>query len=355
MERQTKIIIGGVVLAVLGYAVYAQIQKDQKIGAPPSASDLPKIEATDDVDKVSITNGDKGEVVLEKKGDKWQLTKPVSAPANDANVKSLLGNFKDLKVSEVIAKNADEDLKKNYDLDDKKGVHVTAFKGADKKLDVTFGKTGGRGNMASLPGQPGVYAVAGYSSWMYTREPKDWRDKEIWKFDDGNATQLMIVQPDKGTFSFTKGEKWAGTFSERGKPEKPIANLDEQKVKDALSAFKGLMADDFGDGKSAADTGLDAPVATVTISLKDNAGRYVLKLGKTSSGESRWGQKDGDPVVYSVSSWQAGWATANVDRFQKPVDGGAAKDDHGGPPGLPPGMMMPPGMGMPPGMPPGHP
>ena len=128
MERQTKIIIGGVVLAVLGYAVYAQMQKDQKIGAPASASDLPKIEASDDVDKVSIANGDKGEVVLEKKGDKWQVTKPVTAPANDANVKSLLGNLKDLKVSELIAKNADEDLKKSYELDAAKGVHVTTFK-----------------------------------------------------------------------------------------------------------------------------------------------------------------------------------------------------------------------------------
>lgn len=354
MERQTKIIIGGVVLAVLGYAVYAQMQKDQKIGAPASASDLPKIEASDDVDKVSIANGDKGEVVLEKKGDKWQVTKPVTAPANDANVKSLLGNLKDLKVSELIAKNADEDLKKSYELDAAKGVHVTTFKGADKKLDVTFGKTGGRGNMATVPSAPGVYAVSGYSSWMYAREVKDWRDKEIWKFDDANATQMTIIQPDKGTFSFTKGDKWAATFAERGKAEKAIERLDEQKVKDAISAFKNLTADDFGDAKT--DAGLDAPVATVTISLKDNAGKYTLKLGKTSTGESRWGQKEGDSVVYSVASWQAGWATANVDRFQKPVDGGAAKPDDHDHGGMPPGMMgLPPGMGMPPGMPPGHP
>lgn len=353
MERQTQIVIGGVVLALLATGVYYQMQKDKKIGAPTSAADLPKLEASDDVDKVSIVNGEKGEVVLEKKGDKWQVTKPVTAPANESNIKSLLGNFKDLKVSELIAKNADEELKKGYELDNAKGVHVVAYKGADKKLDVTFGKTGGRGNMAALPAQPGIYAVTGYSGWMYTREAKDWRDKDIWKFDDANATQLTIVRDkaakDPVVFSFTKGDKWAGTVTEKGK-EKAIERLDEQKVKDAISAFKNLTADDFGDAKT--EAGLDAPVATVTISLKDNAGKYVLSLGKTSTGESRWGQKEGDPVVYSISSWQAGWATANVDRFQKPVDGGAPKPDDHDHGAMPPGMMgLPPGMGMPPGHP----
>ena len=56
-----------------------QQQKDDGEWAPPTttSADLPEIKAPDDIDKISITNGDKGEVVLEKKGDKWELTKPV--------------------------------------------------------------------------------------------------------------------------------------------------------------------------------------------------------------------------------------------------------------------------------------
>ena len=44
-----------------------------------------------------------------------------------------------------------------------------------------------------------------------------------------------------------------------------------------IKAFKALNAEDFGDGKGVAETGLDAPEATLSISLKDNAG--MIRLG----------------------------------------------------------------------------
>lgn len=317
MERQTKILIGGAVLLVLGFAVYKQSQKDSQMGAPIAKTELPEIKATDDVDKISVKNGDKPEIVLEKKGDKWAMVKPVPAAANQSNVTSVLTNLKDIKVAELIAKNADDDLRKQYELDAAKGVHLETFKGGEKKFEATFGKAGGRGNMVTLPGQPGIYAVSGYSGWMYTRDAKDWRDKEVLKFEDANVTGWTIKN-DKGDFSFTKGDKWAGTFK-----GKPIDRLDEQKVKDGVGAFKNLFAEDFGDGKPAGDTGLDAPVATVKFTLKDNAGTYELKVGKTSTGESRYAQKAGDETIYVVGSWPLGWITSGVDKYQQPSDAGA--------------------------------
>ena len=61
-----------------------------------------------------------------------------------------------------------------------------------------------------------------------------------------------------------------------------------------LRAYKALNADDFGDGKSLADTGLDKPEATVTISLKDGAGTYTLLVGKTATGRNRWAKRGDD-------------------------------------------------------------
>ena len=49
-------------------------QKDdatKRHAATTTSADLPEIKAPDDIDKISITNADKGEIVLEKKGDKW--------------------------------------------------------------------------------------------------------------------------------------------------------------------------------------------------------------------------------------------------------------------------------------------
>lgn len=351
MNGTQKIGLSAAILAVLGFAVYKQMKADQKIGVGPdsaTAVTMPELKGTDDLDKIEIQNADKTDVVLEKKGDAWRVTKPVDFPANQANVKQLLDNMKELKATELVEANASDEVKKSYDLDSAKAVHVQAWKGADKKVDDYFGKSGGRGQMVMSGSQPGVFAASGYSSYLYTREVKNWRDTDIFKFDDANATSMTIEKKD-GTLSFTKGDKWAGTFKGQ-----PIARFDDTKVPDALRVFKGLTADDFGDGKSPADTGLDAPESTVTIQLKDNAGKYVLHVGKTIS-TGRYAQKDGDSTIYVISSSAGDWATADVAKFQKLLDGGTTTPPPppgggmGGMMGMPPGMG---GMGMPPGHPP---
>jgi Domain of unknown function (DUF4340) len=345
-----RIVLGGVILALLGAAVFYRNKSDDAVGKVTTTSaDLPDVKAPEDVDKVVIVNADKGEVVLEKKADKWEVTKPVTFAANQANVKSLIDNMKELKISESISSNMTDDQKKLYELDGAKGVHVTAFKGADKKLDVTFGKSGGRGQMSSVEGKPGVYAVSGYSSYLYAREVKAWRDQEMLKFDDANANQVTVTNKS-GTYSFTKADKWAGTLN-----GKPIARFDDTKVGDLLRAVKGLNADDFGDGKASSDTGLDTPEGTVTVSLKDNAGKYTLKVGKVATGTNRYALKDGSNTVYVISTWPSEWALAEPSKFQRPADAGAPKDGGNAPKLDMPDMQgMPPGM-MPHGMPEGHP
>lgn len=346
MERTSQIGIGLVVLAALAGGVYFKAKQDQKIGTVQTTNaELPAIGATDDLDKISITNADKGEIVLEKKGDKWEVEKPVVAEAHQANVKSLVDNLKELKATDQISQAPSEDMKKDYSFDPAKAVHVVAYKGADKKVDVTFGKSGARGQMAMIGDKPGIYLVSGYSSYLYTRELKGFRNTEIFKFDDANANQLT-VENKNGVLSFTKGDKWAGTAK-----GKPIANLDEEKVKDAIRAFKALNADGFGDGKTPAETGLDNPEAKITISLKDNAGTYKLNVGKVSSGTERYAQKEGDATVYTITSYISDWALAEPSKFEKSKDAGAAKSGPT-PMEMPPGLDGMGGMG---GLPPGHP
>lgn len=324
MNSTQKIGAGLVVLAVLGYGAWASFKKDQQTGTATKDKkvEMPEIKGSDDLDKLVITNADKGEVVLEKKGEpgKWEVTKPVQSAANQGNVKSLLDNLKELKASEQIEANVTDDIKKTYQLDPAKAVHVVGYKGAEKKVDDTFGKSGGRGQVVMVEGKPGVYIASGYSSYLYTREVKNWRENEVLKFDDANATSLTIDK--KGAIlAFTKGDKdWSGTYKGQ-----PIADLEQDKVKDALRALKTLTADDFGDGKSAADTGLDAPESTVTVTLKGDGGadKLVLKVGKTSSGQSHYAQKEGDPTIYVISSYASDWATAEPTKFEKAKDAGA--------------------------------
>jgi hypothetical protein len=246
------------------------------------------------------------------------MTAPVAALANQASVKQLLDNVKELKATELVAATADDSIKKEYNLDDAHAVHFVAFKGADTKVDDVFGKSGGRGEMMMVTGKPQVIAASGFSSFLYARDPMDWRDKEIFKFDDTNAT-AMTIENAHGKFSFTKGDKWAGTFNGA-----PIPSFDDSKAADVVRAMKVLNAESFPQGKSPADTGLDKPQGTISVTLKDGAGTYTIKVGNVFNGMSHYATKDGgDGTVVTVGANTSKWALADVSLFEKGADAGA--------------------------------
>jgi hypothetical protein len=247
----------------------------------------------------------------------------VNAPANQSNVKSMLDNIKELKATEVVATNPDDEIKKSYNLDPAHVVHFVGYKGGDKKVNDWFGKSGGRGEMLMLEGKPQIISASGFSSYLYTREVADWRDKEIFKFDDANAISVAITNKN-GKFSFTKGDKWAGTLD-----GKPIPNFDDAKVTDAVRSLKALNADGFADAsKSSVDTGIDSPQGVISVSLKDGAGTYTLKVGAVSTRTSHYAVKDGDSTVVTVNANVSGWALADQTKFQKASgDAGAPKPD----------------------------
>jgi hypothetical protein len=174
-----------------------------------------------------------------------------------------------------------------------------------------------------ISGKPQIIAATGFASYLYTREAGDWRDKEIFKFDDANASSLTITNKN-GKFSFTKGDKWGGTLDGH-----PIPGFDDSKVSDAVKSMKWLSADGFADpAKTPTDTGLDSPLGVISVSLKDNAGTYTLKVGAISTGTSHYAEKDGDATILTVGQNVSNWALADQTKFAKAVDAGApAKPD----------------------------
>ena len=359
MKTEYRIYAALALLVVLGAALYFTTKSRKQDTAAHSAvaasADLPPLAVPKDdlekITKIEIKNADKSDVALEKKGDTWEVVKPAQAKANATNVKSLLDNLKELKVKEVIDRGAG--TYGQYELTDEKALHVVAYKGADKAIDMYLGKSGSRGQMARIAGKEGVYVVGGYSSYLYTREVKNWRETSILKFEDANAIGVEVDNKN-GKFSFSKNDdKWSGSYTPRDKGGKLTAaagkweKFDEAKVKDLLRAYKGLNAEDFADPK--ADTGLDDAAkngGVIKIKLKDNGGEHIVKVGKVAKGSSRYAIKEGgDGTLFVISSWSADWAAAEKAKFEKSdaKDGGAPKADDGhghgdDDPHMPPGL-----------------
>jgi hypothetical protein len=363
MTTETKLYVALGVLGVLGGGLYLQNKKEAENAArytlSGQAAALPKIDIKEEdikaIDKIVLNKaGEDGgapvEIELARTGETWKLVKPVDAKANEPNVKSLLENLKTLKVTEQIDASTSNYAK--YGLSDDKGLHAVFSKGSGVVLDARFGDNGGRGQMTRVAGKDGVYAVKGYSSYLYARDAKGWRDLALFKFEENDVTAATIDN-EHGSFSFTKdGEAWKAKFSKPKGTAEAIKNFDESKVKDFVRAYKSLNADGFADkAKTPADVGLEKPLAQLVLTLKDGAKREV-QVGATAEGSSRWVKVSGSDEIWSISSWAADWATAEDKKFQKddkkdkkPEGETAGGMPHGMPPGMMPPGMMPPGAG----------
>ena len=328
MDQQKKLYVAIGVLLVLGGLLFVQRQGEHREAAQHSiegqAAKLPKLEVSEEttkaIDRVVIHKpGKEGaaaeEIELVKTGeDTWSLEKPIKAKANATNVKSLLDNLPKLSLSEAISETKDE-----YDrwgVSEEKALHATFFKGEENVAELYFGENGSRGQMTRLAKHDGVYAIRGFSKWLYERDAKGWRDKSMLKFDDKQVVKVSI-QNANGAFVFDKaGESWTGKSGKTAAAAKPIDKFEASKVDDLLRAYKALSAMDFGDDKQPADVGLTTPTASVTIELQGGTGVHVLKVGNTAEGTNRWAMTNGSDQIYSISSWSADWATADVKKFQ---------------------------------------
>jgi hypothetical protein len=355
MPTDKKLVFALIVLAAMGGAVYLQKQKQRADSAAHSlegaAASLPKIAITDDdikkIDRVELTRpsahdgGAPESIALVKKGEEdWDLEKPRSAKGNASNVKSMIDDLKRLEVKELIDSSKDSYAK--YKVSDDKALHAVFYKGKDVALDAYFGEDGSRGQMTRLGGKDGVFAVKGYSSYLFNKDASSWRDKTIFKFEEKDVTKVSL-QNENGVFAFEKaGEDWK---AKQGKKEadKDLEKFDKSKLESLVRAFKALSAADFGDDKKPEDTGLAEPKATLVFDLKDGS-KYTLTMGGTAEASNRWVKKAGSDQIFTISSWAGDWATANADKFQKTEE---KKDDKKGE--KPAGMGMPPGMGMPKG------
>jgi hypothetical protein len=345
MSTERKLGIAVVILLGLGGALYLQNRSQKREEATytlrSTSNQLPKFGVTEaqskEVDQVTIEQpaGDAGKgakVVLKKDNNEWKLLEPVSAKASTANVDSILDNLKALTLNEVISDSSDTYAQ--YGVTDSAAVHVVFNKGADVVADLYFGQGGSRGQMVRLAGKTGVFGLKGYSSYLYTREAKQWRDMSLMKFEDAKVKSVEISN-EHGAFEFTRLTDKAKKANESDKDKKgdwsakfrkgkagalaPIARLDSGKIDDLIRAYKDLNALDFAQGKSPVDTGLETPSATVTFILDDGAHK-ILKIGKTAESSNRWAAAPGSTEAFSISSYASDWVTSNVDKYQKPED-----------------------------------
>ncbi|MEN9581510.1 MAG: hypothetical protein RJA70_4519 [Pseudomonadota bacterium] len=370
MDSSKKLYVALAVLVALGGGVYLQQQDKKSEAAGHSLSaqraDLPKLKIDTEqgkaIDSIALARpaeeakaGPDGQNTEAKEAQKvvikrttagetpdkdvWELAEPTKYAANASNVKSLLESLGKLEVQEQISAGTDAYAK--WGVDESKGLHAVFKKGAETVVEMYFGQSGSRGQMARIVGHDGVYVVKGFQKYLYDRDTSAWRDKSVFKFEENDAV-LVSIKNETGAFEFKRQEtSWTGTLN-----GKAIDAFKPSKVDDLLRAYKTLNASEFGDNKALTDVGLGTPKAALTIEFKGGANKLELLVGDTAEGSSRWVKANNNDTLFTISSWSADWATADAGKFaEKPKD--EADDAAEAPSGMPgmPGMpgMAPPG------------
>lgn len=355
--KQNQLIIAAVAVALAGGLLYWQQKKDardvNKEFNEASKTSTPNVKVVpEEIDKIDIKAKDKPEVVLTKTGADWSMTVPVQTnKVQKSTIDEVLNALKGVQFKDPIAKG--QQYFADYDLTPDKAVHVVASKGGQVVADLWLGAQKSRGQMAKVDNDDQIWSISGASAFSFDKGPKDFRDKKVWDLPKDQVASIELKDA-KGSFTFTHFEppaatnagaetgvdatapaakdagadaapppSWSGTFD-----GKPIKDLQTSKLDDLVNAFAlggVLNADDFGDGKSDAETGLASPEATVIdIKTKDGASHKII-LGKTD-GTKRYAKKEGDTTIYLLPESPSSWAESGLDKFVPAAPAGDAGD-----------------------------
>ena len=243
---------------------------------------------------------------LSKQNDNWVVASMDNYPADGEGVAELLSKVTEFKNTQRVSNNPEKQLEFEVD---STGVEAKLMDASDKVLAHLFvGKTtpGFLSSYMRPADSNDVYVAQGYLQSVFSKDTRTWKDRTIFNFNKGIATQLNIISPEE-TVELRLDADGAWQML------KPIAAAAKTTEVDALlTTFSGLDTDDFAEAKDElAEYGLDTPQSTISAVLNDGT-TATLHVGKEEEGKLYVKRDDKDTVFRLFKS--------NVDRLIKKSD-----------------------------------
>jgi len=207
---------------------------------------------------------------------KWQITHPLSAPADESTIGNLLSLLNTSEVKRTIEERPTPEDLKNFGLDQPQvKVAVTLRKGKALPPILVGGKSAlGYSVYVRRGSESGVLLTSASVLSNLEKKPADLRDRTILDFR-GDAVKRLSLEGAKGSFALTqKGAEW---FLERPRPWR----ADQAEVKGMLSTLRRMSAQDFLEGSLAnlKKYGLDRPRLRVTVFEEEKDARHEILFG----------------------------------------------------------------------------
>ncbi len=246
------------------------------------------------VNRIGIKTA-KGEFEIEKTSNHWSLTKPFKGRADDQKVTDLISNATTPRIDEFVADTKDL---ASFGLNEPRATITFNAEGVKdpvilqignaKKIEKPEEKKDGEKKEPETPAAPthvyvklssrdGVFTVPVAIESLLNTQPNDLRDQNIMRVQSDMVDRITIEAPGREKIVLGRsGEEWVRKADKQ--PDQPVNGGAANKLLSDLTTMKvtRFVADVAGDQKQ---YGLDAPVATVTLSSYSTEGTPETKPG----------------------------------------------------------------------------
>ncbi len=305
--KKPTMITAGVFVALI--AIFFAVRGSDSAKEKTIDFQIPKMAS---LDKIEIVKGDK-KTVLAKEAGGWHIKEPIDFPLA-VNVE------KDLEVLFNKAIPMDQDMGKadpaRFEINDASAV-VTLYDGGKKVTSFKMGKeisvqpTLVKRTYIQPEGATGVMrARAGLSSKL-DMELEKMRRKKLVDFKKEEVTALELEYDGQKVRLEATDKDGALTWKSA---QPPGEKLDDAAIGRLAGAIGTLRIDNFVDGVSAADAGLDKPLVKTTV-IRKSGDPVVLMIGAAvppkegekvdESSLERYIKLGGSDWIYSVKSYTA--------------------------------------------------
>ncbi len=276
------LIIAVVILAGLGGVLYwSQHRKPPAENAATSTSATPAIIKvnTADVSQLTVKLKQADPVVLQKTGEKWQITQPKPYRADQETVAGMLSTLSGLNADRVVADKA-SDLKQ-YGLDPPAvELDITGKSQGTRQLLLGDDTPAGGDAYAALAGNPKVYTVSSYNKTSLAKSLNDLRDKSLLNVDADKVSHVTLIRKGQEMeFGRTK-DGWQilkppNLREDNTALSQLVSGLTSARID--LSAGTSDAATGFAKGTPIATAKVTADTGTQTIEVRKDKNDYYAK------------------------------------------------------------------------------
>jgi len=250
-----------------------------------------------------------GEMELRKKGDHWDIMKPLRARGNDQKIADLIAQVTTARIEQFVAD--DRGDLHPYGLAEPRGA-ITLFTENDRSAGRTDSSRGEQGQMLQIGSVPEknkdqVYVRFSPRGFVYTlpkkieellnTRPDDLRDRHLVRIDTKILDRLTIDAPGKGkTVLARKGEDWTianknNAPANSGEVRRLIDTLQNEQV----TRFVENVASNLP------KYGLDKPQLQLTFSSFASENTAETKAGEQPFATLVFGKVEGSDVYARVA------------------------------------------------------